>query len=42
VLSPAEELKTFHLTSDNRLGLVVSEPIVQHPVAAQFDQEGFF
>jgi mono/diheme cytochrome c family protein len=40
VLSPADEMKTFHLPPGYRVELVASEPMVQEPVALDWDQEG--
>lgn len=39
-LSPADELKTFHLAPGIRVELVASEPMVERPVALQFDPDG--
>jgi len=40
VLSPADEMKTFRLPPGYRVELVASEPMVQEPVAIDWDQEG--
>jgi mono/diheme cytochrome c family protein/glucose/arabinose dehydrogenase len=39
-LSPEDELKTFHLAPGIRVELVASEPMVERPVALQFDPDG--
>jgi mono/diheme cytochrome c family protein/glucose/arabinose dehydrogenase len=39
-LSAVDELKTFQLAPGIRVELVASEPMVEHPVAVQFDQDG--
>src|SRR5215207_1826113 len=39
-LSPAEELKTFHLPPGYRMELVVSDPIIREPVVTVFDGDG--
>lgn len=39
-LSPEDELKTFQLAPGIRVELVASEPMIAHPVAAQFDGDG--
>lgn len=39
-LAPAQEMKTFRLAPGLHIELVASEPMVQDPVAAQFDHEG--
>jgi mono/diheme cytochrome c family protein len=39
-LSAGDELKTFQLAPGIRVELVACEPMVQHPVAVQFDQDG--
>lgn len=38
--TPAEELKTFQLEPGFQIQLVASEPMVQEPVAIQFDEDG--
>jgi mono/diheme cytochrome c family protein/glucose/arabinose dehydrogenase len=38
--SPEEELKTFELEPGFKIQLVASEPMVQEPVAIQFDEDG--
>ncbi|MBN7815480.1 DUF7133 domain-containing protein [Algoriphagus pacificus] len=38
--SPDEELKTFQLEPGFKIQLVASEPMVQEPVAIQFDEDG--
>ena len=40
VLSPADEMKTFRLPPGYRVELVASEPMVEEPVAVDWDQEG--
>ncbi|MPZ19749.1 MAG: c-type cytochrome [Luteitalea sp.] len=40
VLSPAEAIKTFHMPPGYRLELVASEPLIQDPVAIDWDLEG--
>lgn len=40
VLSPAEALKTFRLPPGFEAELVASEPMIQAPIAAQFDPDG--
>ena len=40
VLSPEDELKSFHLAPGIRVELVASEPMVERPVAVQFDPDG--
>jgi mono/diheme cytochrome c family protein/glucose/arabinose dehydrogenase len=40
VLSPAEALKTFALPPGYRLELVASEPLIQDPVAIDWDADG--
>jgi mono/diheme cytochrome c family protein/glucose/arabinose dehydrogenase len=40
VLSPADEMKTFRLPPGYRVELVASEPMVEEPVAIDWDQEG--
>jgi mono/diheme cytochrome c family protein/glucose/arabinose dehydrogenase len=40
VLSPADEMKTFQLPPGYRVELVASEPMVQEPVAIDFDADG--
>src|SRR5215510_6980325 len=40
VLSPGDEMKTFRLPPGYRVELVASEPMVQEPVALDWDQEG--
>ena len=39
-LSPAEELKTFHMAPGYQVQLVASEPLVQDPIMAEFDGDG--
>ena len=39
-LSAEEELKTFHLAPGIRVELVACEPMVERPVAVQFDPDG--
>src|SRR5689334_8201222 len=39
-LSPADELKTFHLPPGYRMELVVSDPIIREPVVTVFDGDG--
>src|SRR4051794_33885247 len=39
-LSPAEELKTFYLPPGYSVELVASEPLVQDPVAIDWDPDG--
>src|SRR3979409_2747366 len=36
-LSPAQELKTFHMAPGYQVQLVASEPLVQDPIAAECD-----
>lgn len=40
LLSPEEEAKTFNLPAGFHAEVVACEPMVQHPVAAQFDPDG--
>jgi mono/diheme cytochrome c family protein len=40
VLSPADEMKTFQLQPGYRVELVASEPMVQEPIAIDFDADG--
>ena len=40
VLSPADELKTFFVAPGYRLELVASEPMIQDPVAIDWDPQG--
>jgi mono/diheme cytochrome c family protein/glucose/arabinose dehydrogenase len=40
VLSPEQELRTFRLPAGYRVELVASEPLVQDPVAIDFDADG--
>ena len=40
VLSPEEELKTFFMPPGYRVELVASEPMIQEPVALDWDTEG--
>ena len=39
-LSPAQELKTFHMAPGYQVQLVASEPLVQDPIIAEFDGDG--
>jgi mono/diheme cytochrome c family protein len=39
-LSPAQELKTFHMPPGYQVQLVASEPLVQDPIVAEFDGDG--
>ncbi|MDQ3211240.1 MAG: dehydrogenase, partial [Acidobacteriota bacterium] len=39
-LSPADALQTFHMPAGYRVELVASEPLVQEPVAIDWDLEG--
>ena len=39
-LSPAAELKTFHMAPGYQVQLVASEPLVQDPIVAEFDGNG--
>jgi mono/diheme cytochrome c family protein/glucose/arabinose dehydrogenase len=39
-LAPAEALKTFHMPPGYRLELVASEPLIQEPVAIDWDTDG--
>jgi mono/diheme cytochrome c family protein len=39
-LSPAQELKTFHMAPGYQVQLVASEPLVQDPIIAEFDGNG--
>jgi mono/diheme cytochrome c family protein/glucose/arabinose dehydrogenase len=39
-LTPEEELATFQISSDLRIELVASEPLVQDPVVIAFDPDG--
>ena len=39
-LSPADELKTFHMAPGFHVELVASEPLVQDPILMQFDGDG--
>src|SRR5438874_981760 len=39
-LSPAEALKTFQLQPGFRIELIAAEPLVEAPVAMQFDPDG--
>lgn len=40
VLSPAQELKTFHMPPGYQVQLVASEPLVKDPILAEFDGDG--
>jgi mono/diheme cytochrome c family protein len=40
ILSPEDELKTFHLPAGYHMELVLSEPIIKEPVWASFDANG--
>jgi putative membrane-bound dehydrogenase-like protein len=40
VLTPGQELKTFHVADGFRVQLVACEPMVQDPVAMTFDEAG--
>jgi len=40
VLTPAEELKTFHMPPGYRVELVASDPLIQDPILAEFDGDG--
>jgi mono/diheme cytochrome c family protein len=40
VLTPAQELKTFHMPPGYQVQLVASEPLVQDPILAEFDGDG--
>ena len=40
LLTPEEQIKTFHLPPGFRAEIVASEPLVQSPVAMQFDHQG--
>jgi glucose/arabinose dehydrogenase len=40
VLSPADEMKTFHLPPGYRVELVASEPLISDPVVMDFDAAG--
>ena len=40
VLSPEDELKTFFMPPGYRVELVASEPMIQEPVALDWDTEG--
>src|SRR5919201_964306 len=39
-LSPAEALKTFYMPPGYRIELVASEPLVQDPIAVDWDRQG--
>jgi mono/diheme cytochrome c family protein len=39
-LSPAAELRTFHMAPGYQVQLVASEPLVQDPILAEFDGDG--
>ena len=39
-LSPAQELKTFHMAPGYQVQLVASEPLVVDPIIAEFDGDG--
>jgi mono/diheme cytochrome c family protein len=39
-LSPAQELKTFHMAPGYQVQLVASEPLVVDPILAEFDGDG--
>ena len=39
-LSPAQELKTFHMAPGYQVQLVASEPLVVDPIVAEFDGNG--
>ena len=39
-LSPTDEMKTFQLAPGLRIELVASEPLIEDPVSARFDQDG--
>ena len=39
-LSPADEIKTFHMAPGFHVELVASEPLVQDPILMQFDGDG--
>jgi mono/diheme cytochrome c family protein len=39
-LSPAAELKTFHMAPGYQVQLVASEPLVKDPIVAEFDGDG--
>lgn len=40
VLSPAQELKTFHMPPGYQVQLVASEPLIKDPILAEFDGDG--
>jgi len=40
VLTPAQELKTFHMAPGYQVQLVASEPLVKDPILAEFDGDG--
>jgi mono/diheme cytochrome c family protein len=39
-LSPAQELKTFHMPPGYQVQLVASEPLIKDPILAEFDGDG--
>src|ERR1700710_142310 len=39
-LSPAQEMKTFHMAPGYQVQLVASEPLVVDPILAEFDGNG--
>jgi mono/diheme cytochrome c family protein len=39
-LSPADELKTFHMPPGYQVQLVASEPLIHDPILAEFDGDG--
>jgi mono/diheme cytochrome c family protein len=39
-LTPAQELKTFHMPPGYRVELVASEPLIKDPILAEFDGDG--
>ena len=39
-LTPAQELKTFHMAPGFQVQLVASEPLVMDPIVAEFDGDG--
>jgi mono/diheme cytochrome c family protein len=40
VLTPADELKTFHMGPGYHVELVASDPLIQDPILAEFDGDG--
>jgi mono/diheme cytochrome c family protein len=40
VLTPAEELKTFHMAPGYQVQLVAADPLIKDPILAEFDGDG--